>query len=222
MENSSKIDFQNKFDSIAENYDLISNKYTIKRRTNSLRLDILGVVLEVGSGSGQVTESSTCDVICIDFSYKMCQQAKKRHSSVLCCDAEFLPFKENFFDGIIAAEVIYYLLDPCKFILNCKKILKKHGKLYLTLPNDAMEVVAKIRSGLRKIGFRRMYFNDGLKNFMKIDYLKSLLIKNNFRIISLERQVIFPFSSLDRLNQILEKSILNRYCVFVIIKAEAQ
>ena len=220
--NPLKSEFQKKFNSIAKKYDNVSNPYTIKRRSDSLKVESAELILEVGSGTGLVTESFECEVVCTDFSLEMCKEAKKRHNLVVCCDAEFLPFKTKIFDAVISAEMIYYLEKPQNFIAYCTNIFKKNGILLFALPNQDMIIVDRIRRILRKIGFSKMYFDDGIRNFMKIDQLKSLLEENKFKITGIHKQVLFPFHSLDSLNQTLEKTIFNHFCLFIIVKAQAQ
>ena len=90
------------------------------------------------------------------------------------------------------------------------------------MANHDMAIVDKIRSLLRSMGLRRTYFNDGLKEFMRIEHLRSLLNKYNFKINSIEKKVIFPSRFLDKINRVLEKSPLNYFCIFIIIKAIAE
>lgn len=222
MKNPSKLEFQQRFDSIAENYDNISNPYIVQRRTESLKIKSANLILEVGSGSGNITRSYECDVICSDFSFQMCKQTKKIHSFVVCCDAENLPFREKIFDGIISAEMIYYLKNPQNFINFAHEILKKNGKLMIVAPIQKMNFVDKIRAILRKIGFGRMYFDDGIRNFLEMEFIKTLLIKGNFQIDSIDKMVVLPFASMDKFNRIIEKSFLNRFCIFFIIKVTAK
>ena len=220
--NPSKSEFQKKFNSIAKKYDNISNPYTVKRRSDALEIESAELILEVGSGTGLVTKSFECEVVCKDFSFEMCKEAKKRHNLVVCCDAEFLPFKTKTFDAVISAEMIYYLEKPQNFIAYCNNILKKNGILLFALPNQDMIIVDRIRRILRKIGFSKMYFDDGIRNFMKIDQLKSLLKENKFRIMSIDKKILFPFRCLDSLNRTLEKTPLDYFSIFIIVKAQAQ
>lgn len=222
MKNQSNLEFQKRFDSIAEDYEKISNQYTVERRIESLEKDSDGLVLEVGSGTGVITKFLTATIICTDISFKMCRQAKTKRPTVICCDAEMLPFRENLFDSIISAEMIYYLENPESFISYSRKILKKNGKLLISMANRDMAILDKIRTFLRRVGLRRAYFDDGLKEFMRIEYLRSLLNKYNFKIDSIEKKVIFPLRFLDKINRVLEKSLLNYFCIFIIIKAIAE
>jgi ubiquinone/menaquinone biosynthesis C-methylase UbiE len=219
---TSKSEFQDKFNSIAKNYDLISNPYTVQRRSESLKLESTELILETGSGSGLVTKSYNSKIICTDFSFEMCKESKQRQEFVICCDAEFLPFKKNIFDAIISAEMIYYLEKPENFIKYSKKILKPHGKLSFAFPNEKMIFIDKIRTFFRKLGFSKMYFDDGIHDFIKINNLKSMLTNNGFKINSIEKQILFPFRILDKLNKILEKTPLNYFSIFIILHTESQ
>ena len=220
--NSSKSEFQKRFNSIAKNYDSISNPYSVKRRSESLKLDSAKLILETGSGSGLVTKSYNSKIICTDFSFEMCKESKQKQEFVVCCDAEFLPFKKNIFDAIISAEMIYYLENPENFIEYCNTLLKPKGKLSFAFPNENMIIIDRIRALFRKLGFSKMYFDDGIRNFIKFEQLKSILLKNNFKIISIEKQVLFPFQILDKLNKILEKTPLNHFSIFVILHTESK
>ena len=219
---TSKSEFQDKFNSIAKNYDLISNPYTVQRRSESLKLESSKLILETGSGSGLVTKSYNSKIICTDFSFQMCKESKQRQEFVICCDAEYLPFKKNIFDAIISAEMIYYLENPEIFIKYSKEILKPNGKLSFAFPNEKMIFIDKIRTFFRKIGFNKMYFDDGIHDFIKLNNLKSMLTNNGFKITSVEKQVLFPFRFLDKLNKILEKTSLNYFSIFVILHTESQ
>ena len=216
---SSNHEFQKKFDSIADKYEKISNKYTVKRRIESLQIETSGLILEVGSATGKITQHVENTVICTDVSYQMCKQAKTKQTHVVCCDAEMLPFKSNMFDAIISSEMIYYLKNPEYFISYSSQILKNNGSLLISMTNRDMAIISKIRKCLQKIRIGGMYFDDGVKEFMKVDDLKMLLFEQNFKIISIEKKIIFPFSILNRLNKILEKTPLCRLCIFIIIKA---
>ena len=219
---TSKSEFQDKFNSIAKNYDLISNPYTVQRRSESLKLESSKLILETGSGSGLVTKSYNSKIICTDFSFQMCKESKQRQDFVICCDAEYLPFKKHIFDAIISAEMIYYLENPEIFIKYSKEILKPNGKLSFAFPNEKMIFIDKIRTFFRKIGFNKMYFDDGIHDFIKLNNLKSMLTNNGFKITSVEKQVLFPFRFLDKLNKILEKTSLNYFSIFVILHTESQ
>ena len=55
MENPDNLEFKKKFESVANIFDEISNPYTVSRRAKSLQQNVHGLLLEVGSATGQVT-----------------------------------------------------------------------------------------------------------------------------------------------------------------------
>ena len=220
MTKPTNLDFKNRFDSIAENYDKISNDYTVNRRIESLQTKKNGLVLEVGAATGAITKNLKNIVICTDISFNMCRQTKIKRENVVCCDAEMLPFKLEQFDAIISAEMIYYLDKPQKFLEDSYLLLKKNGEILISMTNSKMNFVDKVRTKLRKCGLSKMYFDDGLKNFMKIETLKLFLEKQNFNVESIEKKVILPYTFFDKVNRFFEKTILNRFGIFIIIKAK--
>ena len=213
----SNVDYKQRFSSIAKIYEKISNQYTVNRRAELFKISSSELILEVGSGTGMISDLIDRQIICSDISYEMCKESAKKHMNVICCDAEKLPIRENILDGIISAEVVYYLNNPNAFIEDSTRILKKDGKLMITIFNHNMQFVDSIRSFLR-IFNKKMYFDDG-HELMKYAILKELLEKNNFRITYLKKNVIFPFKSLHKINLLFEKTGFSYFCFFIIVEA---
>lgn len=221
MRNPSNLEFQKKFDSIANDYENISNKYTVKRRSESLQIDTTGLVLEVGAATGIVTKSLK-NVVLTDISFMMCKQANRKSSIVVCCDAEMLPFKEKLFDTVVSTEMIYYLKNPENFISYSHDILKTDGSLLISMANPNMMIVDKFRGMLRKMGAKSAYFDDGVKEFMKLEFLTTLLQKYNFKINYIGKKVLLPFAAFDKINRLLEKTRFSSFGIFIIVKATAK
>ena len=220
MKKLSNLEFKKKFDSIANTYEKISNSYTITRRSESFKIDSTDLILETGSGTGIVSELIDKSIICTDISYEMCKQSvRNKRENVICCDAEKLPIRDNILDGILSTETIYYLNNPQDFLRNSYNTLKNNSKLMITVFNQDMKFVDGIRSFLR-IFDKNQYFDDGQRDFISTMHLKEILEKNNFKIVSIRKKVLFPFRSLHKLNLYLEKTRLNYFCYFVIIEAE--
>tara|TARA_B100000749_G_scaffold80788_1_gene61184 strand:+ start:365 stop:1027 length:663 start_codon:yes stop_codon:yes gene_type:complete len=213
----SNVDYKQRFSSIAKIYEKISNQYTVNRRAELFKISPSELILEVGSGTGMISDLIDRQIICSDISYEMCKESAKKHMNVICCDAEKLPIRENILDGIISAEVVYYLNNPNAFIEDSTRILKKDGKLMITIFNQKMQFIDSIRSFLR-IFNKKMYFDDG-HELMKYAILKELLEKNNFRITYLKKNVIFPFKSLHKINLLFEKTGFSYFCFFIIVEA---
>ena len=220
MENPTNLEFKKIFDNVAENFDEISSTYTRRRRTESLEIDDQNkILLEVGAGTGIITEYANHHSVCSDISFEMCVQAKIRKKNIVCCDAECLPFKKESFDTIISSEMIYYLKNPRTFLSQSFSILKNNGELKISLVNEKMKFIGDIRKILQKLGFNQMYFDDKIKNYLNESVLLNYLNNESFKIRSTEKIVIFPFKSFHYLNKILEKTKLNHLCLFIIINA---
>ena len=220
MEKLSNLEFKKKFDSVAKRYEKISNPYTINRRSELFRVDSSKLILEVGSATGIISEQIDKSIICTDISLEMCKEAvRKKRANVICCDAEKLPIRNNSIDGILSTEMIYYLNNPEDFLKNSYDTLKKDAKIMITVFNQDMKFVDRIRAFLR-IFDKSQYFEDGQRDFINTNHLKEILVKNNFKITTLEKKIIFPFKSLHKLNLCLEKTGLNYFCYFIIIEAK--
>ena len=220
MEKLSNLEFKKKFDSVAKRYEKISNPYTISRRSELFRVDSSKLILEVGSATGIISEQIDKSIICTDISFEMCKEAvRKKRANVICCDAEKLPIRNNSIDGILSTEMIYYLNNPEDFLKNSYNALKKDAKIMITIFNQDMKFVDRIRAFLR-IFDKSQYFEDGQRDFINTNHLKEILVKNDFKITTLEKKIIFPFKSLHKLNLCLEKTVLNYFCYFIIIEAK--
>ena len=216
-------EFAKRFDSIAHSFDKIYNPYAVERRSKEIAKFTKGRCLEVGTATGNTLYylKNKKDYVHSDISLKMCQIAKQKHNpDVVCCDAEKLPFQDISFDTIIASEVLYYLNKPENFINEARRILKDKGTLILSIPNNDMRIYDKIRSLLRIIGFKYTYFDDGVRDFIKLNKMKQMLNINKFKVKIIKKIVFFPFKSFDRINLFIEKTLLNYFCVFIFIVAE--
>jgi len=85
------------------------------------------LVLDLGCGSNpyyhKYLEGS---IVCFDK-----VKTKKVH---VIGDADFLPFRDNYFDKIISVNSFYYFKNPFDAINSIGKKLKENGKLILVLP----------------------------------------------------------------------------------------
>jgi|SRR3989338_3476158 len=216
-------EFAKIFDSVAEKFDEISNTYTVLRRYNEIIKSVKGNCLEVGAGTGNMISltKNKKDYLLSDISFKMCKVSKQKyHCNTVCCDAEKLPFSDNTFDTIISSETIYILDHPQYFVKEAFRVLKDKGILIITVANQDMIIYDRVRAVLRSIGLSNMYFDDGVRSFMKLSELKNLLNKNKFRIKIEKKIILFPFKHLHRLNLMIEKTFLSYFSIFNLIVAE--
>ncbi len=133
------------WDKKAKSYDKIvkilsNNQYKImydfirEPLTNNMH------VLEVGTGTGLVAReiaNKVKNVEATDFSDEMIAQAKSiEHSANIhfsCADVFSLPFDDNLFDVVVAANILHIIPNPEKAMQEIKRVLKPNGLLIATV-----------------------------------------------------------------------------------------
>ena len=87
-------------------------------------------ILDIGSGTALAAEYFNCQYTGIDPSQELLRQTKE---NVIVGKAEELPFEDNFFDILLCITAIHNFEDPEKALQEMKRVLKKEGKLVITL-----------------------------------------------------------------------------------------
>jgi SAM-dependent methyltransferase len=98
-------------------------------------------VLEVGCGGGMglgYVGKRARRVVGGDRTFGNLYAARRHYGAspgVAQLDAEALPFASSTFDLVLLFEVLYYLGDPVRFLNECKRILRRPGKLLISTVN---------------------------------------------------------------------------------------
>ena len=98
-------------------------------------------ILDLGCADGFLgkilKELYQAEVHGIDLAEKSLKIAEKRGIITKKFDLSLKkwPYKNNFFDLIIAGDVIEHIYDTEKFISECNRILKTNGQLIISTPN---------------------------------------------------------------------------------------
>jgi len=211
------------FDQAAESYDNRSNLYAVGRRAQLLASFVSGRCLELGGGTGEVLAqlADRDRAIHSDLSPRMCRVAmNKLGCASLCFDAESIPLADETVDTAVSAEMIYYLERPQCFLAEAHRVLRPGGRLVLSTTNPAMTILERGRTLLRRLGFSRMFFDDGSPPFMALERLNEMLEQTGFTIEEVRYIVVLPFACLDRLNRLLERTFLRRFGLFIVIVAK--
>lgn len=123
-----------------------ASKHEIRRLHESVIKEIKkepSLILDAGCGNGWAAAALIPyghKVVSMDISVKNPTDSVKRtshqnHAGVIS-DVFNMPFREETFDYIIAAEIMEHVADPSLFVLSLLKVLKKGGKLIITTPYD--------------------------------------------------------------------------------------
>ena len=95
-------------------------------------------LLELGCGNGKLWQENTIDlrnreIFLSDISEGMVEEVRNKLGSDFNCivaDAEKIPFKDAYFDSIIANHVLFYLNDLNQGLKEISRVLKTNGMLY--------------------------------------------------------------------------------------------
>jgi methionine biosynthesis protein MetW len=101
-------------------------------------------ILDVGCGDGlfmdrlraALKDKDDVHIWGVDYSKYKLKKAKERGHDVKWCDLEKgLPFEDETFDVVYAAELIEHLYNPDFFLEECYRVLKKDGVVIISTPN---------------------------------------------------------------------------------------
>jgi demethylmenaquinone methyltransferase / 2-methoxy-6-polyprenyl-1,4-benzoquinol methylase len=140
---------QRMFDRIAWRYDLLNRiiSFRLDRRWRKKTVSAVvrsghETILDLGTGTGDLTFTAAKSlrglgtVIGLDFSFEMIQLARAKQRSernpkadFLQGDALFPPFRDDIFDGVMAAFVLRNVSDLRRFFVQSSRLLKPGGRL---------------------------------------------------------------------------------------------
>jgi len=101
-------------------------------------------VLEIGCGTGGflvAAKQKYEDVVGTDIAFRWLVIARKRLQELnitiplVCCCAEFMPFRDGRFDIILAEDVIEHVRDQEATLKECRRVCTSEGTLFLATPN---------------------------------------------------------------------------------------
>src|SRR4030042_2212086 len=175
-----------------------SGRRKIKIRIVSRLLgDIEGKsVLDIGIGEGffsRLCLQKKAKTISLDFADPMIQYHKENNPdfTLVQADAQYLPFKNESFDIVLALDVIEHLPSPPYFLNEVNRVLRKGGRLILITPNTGNIIEETLKIPFRVLGKFfpiKMLKKDvdhctHMKEF-SVQELRLLLRKSNFKICS--------------------------------------
>ncbi len=133
-------------------------------------------VLEVGCGFGQhlaVAAERTTRLVGIDVSLPFLVLARKRvhgRGLLIAAEAERLPFRDEAFASVIAADVIEHLADAALALHEMGRVLARGAPLFLSTPNR-FSLAPEPHVGLWGIGFLpRRWTNRYVRRRLAIRY----------------------------------------------------
>ena len=196
------------YDELSERYDQKINIYC-QRRFIGIIKKYIGKkqrILEVGCATGYIQNKLNKSIIGIDLTHKL---LKKNKNKVICADALAIPFKDGSFDAVYSVNVLEHVNSPEQMIGECRRVAKKNGKIIFITPNGDMEFFLDVAEKLK------LKLPEGPHEFLGFEKLKSIIKKDNLKIISAERFVFVPFR-LPLITSVSEKfeKLVPNFCLF--------
>lgn len=148
-------------------------------------------LLEIGCGNGQLWEKNTLNLrnrefFLSDSSEGMVKEVREKYGSQFNCivvDCEQIPFKDNYFDCIIANHVLFYLNDLNQGLKEIKRVLRPDGVLYCSTyghkhMKEINEIVKEFDNRI-VLSSNNLYSKFGLENGQEIlnQYFNSVQLK---------------------------------------------
>jgi ubiquinone/menaquinone biosynthesis C-methylase UbiE len=115
-------------------------KQRIKAVVRHLKAKPRDFILEVGCGAGYVLEKVPAGLLFgMDISENILKRAHMRlgkRALLIQGNAEYLPFKDCYFDKVYCTEVIEHTLNPQRLIEEMARVVKPEGYIVLSAPNE--------------------------------------------------------------------------------------
>lgn len=143
---------------------------------NQIDFSKVNRLLELGCGNGKLWQENRIDlrnreIFLSDISEGMVEEVRNKLGSDFNCivaDAEKIPFKDSYFDTIIANHVLFYLNDLNLGLKEIDRVLKSDGILYCSTygknhMKEITEIVQRFDSRIN-LSNHRLYEIFGLEN----------------------------------------------------------
>ncbi len=173
---------------------------------NQIDFSKVNRLLELGCGNGKLWQENKIDlrnreIFLSDISEGMVEEVRNKLGSDFNCivaDAEKIPFKDSYFDSIIANHVLFYLNDLNLGLKEIDRVLKSDGILYCSTygKNHMKEITEIVQNFDSRINLSNHSLYDifGLENgedilskyfsnIQRMDYQDSLAITESKPLI---------------------------------------
>lgn len=155
---------------------------------NQIDFSKVNRLLELGCGNGKLWQENRIDlrnreIFLSDISEGMVEEVRNKLGTDFNCivaDAEKIPFKDEYFDSIIANHVLFYLNDLNLGLKEIDRVLKSDGILYCsTYGKNHMKEITEI---VQNFDSRINLSNHSLYNIFGLENGESILKEYFFNI----------------------------------------
>lgn len=168
------------YDTIADRFEIVSNRYDTDRRLEVVFDEMLGGVdlggrslLDVGCGIGRFSARAGqrgASVTSLDIGPRLLAHTRNRCATrPVAADACALPFSDGAFDVVISSDCIEHTIDPRLALLEIFRVTRPGGTLVVTTPNHLWHFAVTIAGALRLRPF------EGYENWLRWDEVRRTL-----------------------------------------------
>jgi ubiquinone/menaquinone biosynthesis C-methylase UbiE len=177
-----------------DHFDLISGIYnrTAKFQVSGRLMELLalpvdGLILDIGGGTGRVSESLLNQVsgaIVADPSRGMLHFSIERGIAAICTPAETLPFAACVFDRIIMVDALHHVSNQHQTIDELWRVLAVGGRITIVEPDIHRFSVKLIAIG-EKMLFMRSHFlsSDRIAALFPQDHIRIQIIEDEINVL---------------------------------------
>jgi SAM-dependent methyltransferase len=151
--------------------------------------DVVELACGTGQSAGYLNEIAE-SYVAGDISDEVLNVARHYYKDLINfveVDAHNLPFDNNSKDVIILFEAIYYLKDVDKFLNECKRVLRKNGKLLIATANKDLPDFHPSKYALKYYGVTELN-----ELFIKHGFSVEFFGDTPFSGVSLKQKVLRP------------------------------
>ena len=161
---------------------------------NQIDFSKVNRLLELGCGNGKLWQENRIDlrnreIFLSDISEGMVEEVRNKLGSDFNCivaDAEKIPFKDEYFDSIIANHVLFYLNDLNLGLKEIDRVLKSDGILYCsTYGKNHMKEITEI---VQNFDSRINLSNHSLYDIFGLENGESILKKYFYNVQRIDYQ----------------------------------
>jgi 2-polyprenyl-3-methyl-5-hydroxy-6-metoxy-1,4-benzoquinol methylase len=186
------------YDSIAENFDRIMNKYDLRRRLDTIFNDLLGkydlrgrTLLDAGCGTGWFSlraHERGADVTALDIGPKLLEQVRcKCDVNTVCGTVLDLEFESDSFDVVVSSECIEHTRDPRLAVRELVRVCRPGGLIVITCPNHTWYWLCALANRLHL----RPY--EGLETWPRWSQLRRWVEQGRGHVMEMRGIHLFPF-----------------------------